>query len=506
MIFSGKIGPLFCGLSTALAMFVAALLPLPAKAAKPSQGPPWYVTAAAIHRVTLKPTTRYWRFEHLSMNPATAKQQMLTWKNEGITALEIFAPEEGGNSYDGLDAKDRFRLDPGLGSIGDFRRLVHQAHSLGLSVVTFQNLGYSSIEAPQFLKAEEDVRAERNTPDRNFFFWSKTKDAPPPATSNSYFLIRPKQPGYDPEKNEFWQWSDRAQEYYWTRWPGKDANGQTIRLPQYNWAGTAWPAEARKVVKFWMSTGLDGMILDAVNWYPGATWQKINDSITGPISSYGRKFIQPEGGGAFHTDDPVGWITEGHFTNLYDYGLGIWWEKNNQALRKSVETGNPQLLENALREYHDPVLAAGGTLYMPVPNLHNEKQQQLAEALLATSGDMLCYCDPQGGITQPAPGIAHLLKIKAIHPALYQNSTRRQIPTNDAARYYATVRDSADHSERLLIVFNFQPEPAQVDVDLGAINGSRYQYLDSGKAAEVHGSGLQVELPAYGHRIFVVKR
>ncbi len=173
---------------------------------------------------------------------------------------------------------------------------------------------------------------------------------------------------------------------------------------------------------------------------------------------------------------------------------------------KSVETGNPQLLENALREYHDPVIAAGGTLYMPVPNLHNEKQQQLAEALLATSGDMLCYCDPQGGITQPAPGIAQLLKIKAIHPALYQNSTRRQIPTNDAARYYATVRDSADHSERLLIVFNFQPEPAQVDVDLGAINGSRYQYLDSGKAAEVHGSGLQVELPAYGHRIFVVKR
>ncbi len=133
MIFSGKTGPLFCGLSTALAMFVAALLPLPAKAAKPSQGPPWYVTAAAIHRVTLKPTTRYWRFEHLSMNPATAKQQMLTWKNEGITALEIFAPEEGGNSYDGLDAKDRFRLDPGLGSIGDFRRLVRQAHSLGLS-------------------------------------------------------------------------------------------------------------------------------------------------------------------------------------------------------------------------------------------------------------------------------------------------------------------------------------------------------------------------------------
>ena len=72
---------------------------------------------------------------------------MQAWKKEGITALEIFAPEEGGNSYDGLDAIDRFRLDPALGSMQDFRRLVQQAHHAGLAVVTFQNLGYSSVEA-----------------------------------------------------------------------------------------------------------------------------------------------------------------------------------------------------------------------------------------------------------------------------------------------------------------------------------------------------------------------
>src|SRR5215475_8963027 len=29
---------------------------------------PWYVKAAAIHRVTLKPATRFWRFEHLSLH------------------------------------------------------------------------------------------------------------------------------------------------------------------------------------------------------------------------------------------------------------------------------------------------------------------------------------------------------------------------------------------------------------------------------------------------------
>ena len=35
----------------------------------PPHGPhvPWYVSAGAIHRVLLKPTTKYWKYEHLSL-------------------------------------------------------------------------------------------------------------------------------------------------------------------------------------------------------------------------------------------------------------------------------------------------------------------------------------------------------------------------------------------------------------------------------------------------------
>ena len=70
----------------------------------------------------------------------------------------------------------------------------------------------------------------RDTPETKLFFWSKTQMLRR-APSNSYFLVRPKQAGYDPSKNELWQWSERAQRYYWTRWPGKDANGQTTHCP-----------------------------------------------------------------------------------------------------------------------------------------------------------------------------------------------------------------------------------------------------------------------------------
>lgn len=486
------------GLTLALALPGAAI----AQGRADAQTLPWYVTAGAIHRVTLKPSTQYRRLEHLSTDPATAKQQMLHWRSEGITALEIFAPEEGGNSYGGLDAKDRYRLDPGLGSIADFRRLVSLAHSLGMRVVTFQNLGYSAVDGVQFEQAEDAMRKGQTNRLTRMFFWSDSPDAPKPAGSDSYFFVRPDFPGYNPAKSEFWQWSDRAHAYYWTRWPGKDATGATIHLPQYNWHGDAWPEEAAGVIRFWMKTGLDGMILDAVNWYPGITWQKIDRDVTGPIAGYGQKFSQPEGGGGFG-EDPVAWVTEGNFTNVYDYGLGIWWKPEDRPLVASVEHSSPDVLETALRAYHDRVVAAGGTLYFPVPKLDNAIDQQFAETLIAASGDLPCFCDPVGGITAPAPGIAALLKLKTKHPALYQNSLRRQIHTSNA-QVYAVERYAADNSERLLLVFNFGALPVSATVDVGAIHGIGFSDVLTGTPLPVNGYQLPISLDGHGYRILKV--
>jgi len=474
----------------------------------PSQAPhsalPWYVTSAAIHRVTLKPNTRFWRYEHLSLNAPEAASQLRAWKDEGIDAIEIFAPEEGGNSYGGLDAKNRFALDPGLGSIDDFRRLVRQAHAMHMAVVTFQNLGYAALEAPQFRQAEEDVRVGRTTRESQFFYWSDHADSPPPATGNSYFLIRPSLPGYDASKTEFWQWSERAERYYWTRWAGKDANGETTHLPQYNWSSPAWPQEAAKVVDFWMKTGLDGMVVDAVNWYAGFNWKK-NAALIAAIRRHpGFKLILPEGGGAFHTDDPTGWIHDGAWTALYDYGLDIWWEKESRPMLESINAEDPAIFEQALRNYHDRVVAAGGILIQPVLDFKDPGKQRLAEGLLATSGDLPCYCSSGQSILRPAPGISDLLKLKTHHPALYQNSLRQRIATNHDKTLYATLRYAADKSERILVIFNFSSQPIAAETDTEAINGSRYLDLESGETADVSHRTLEFELTAYGHRIFRV--
>ncbi|HUM06114.1 MAG TPA: alpha-amylase family glycosyl hydrolase [Terriglobales bacterium] len=480
----------------------------PAQAAPPhaTQAHHFDRSVAAIRRVHLKPTTKYWRFDNLALDRAKAEEQLRQWRDQGIDAIEIFAPAEGGNSYGGLDAIDRYRLDPGVGSMADFRWMVSRAHELGVTVIAFDNLGYSSIYATQFLKACQDVRAGRESREAKMFFWSSVADAPPPPVkSNSYFFVRPNLANYDAAKTEFWQWDERCQHYYWTRWPGKDKDGNTIHLPQYNWLDEAWPEEAESVVRFWMDTGLDGMVIDAVNWYVGYTWEKGTRRITGPIAGYGKTFSQPEGAGAFHTDDPVGWAAEGHWTNIYDYGLGIWWEKGNNPLKESVEKGDPRILEAALRNYHDRVLAAGSSLYAPVPQMQNDDQQEFVEALLATSGDVVCYCGSTDQNRGPARGVAPLLKLRASHPALYLDSTRRQIPTQDDSKYYSILRSSADKAERIVVVFNFQPTPQTVSVDVGAIDGRLFADLSTSERVGTSTGWLSVSLPGYGYRLYSVR-
>lgn len=212
----------------------------------------------------------------------------------------------------------------------------------------------------------------------------------------------------------------------------------------------------------------------------------------------------PEGGGAFHTDDPTGWIRDGNWTALYDYGLDIWWEKDGRPMLQSIDAEDPAMFEQALRSYHDRVVAAGGVLIQPVLDFNDPGKQRLAEGLLATSGDMLCYCSSVQGNLRPAPGIPDLLKLKAHHPALYQNSTRRRIPTNHDASLYATLRYAAAGSERILTIFNFSSHSITAEIDTGAIDASGYWDLESGEQAALTSGRLSFELAGYGHRIFRV--
>ncbi len=485
-----------------------------AVAAKPSQTDPqgrrlvpprWYESAAAIARVSIN-SGRTGR--QLPLDPAKAGPILDDFKARGVSAIEIFAPYHGGRSYGGLDSIDRFNINPQLGKMEDFRRLVRLIHSKGMAVISFDNLGYCSSEAPEFLKACDDVRAGRDTAEARRFLWADSKDAPPPGPSNDrFFMIRPTHlptavPGklYDSTKAEFWEYNERAGKYFWTKWLGPNLAGKVVRLPQYNWGSEEFRQYAEKVVRFWMDQGLDGMIIDAVNWYIGHTWEQDRGRMTRVIASYGNAYIQPEGGGAFH-EDPVGWITEGGWNSVQEYGLAISWEKRD-IIQTALDNGDPRPVEQALREYHDPVAAAGGVLYFYwSPRGQDTEKSRLARAISASIGDILASGPPSGPVNEEQ---VWLLKNKAAHPAFNNVSVRRQIPTNADEKYYAFLRTAKNGSERALVVMNFQATPQTVEVDMSGIASSGLVDLKTGSATPRQ-NPFKVDLPAYGYRFYLVK-
>ena len=494
----------------ASAFLCAVLISLPALAqtrarkTAPADGN-WWESAAATIPIFIR--DRPGKDTVFPLVPAAAASKRLDeMRAAGISAIEVYAPAEGGNSFLGLDTINRYRFESKAGTMDDFRRLVRLAHAKGMKIINIDNLGYSSVEAVDFSKACDDVKAGRDTREARFYLWSGSADAPPPGSAGKhmYFMVRPAHlPRYDSAKHEFWQYSDRAGKYYWTKWDGVDLAGNRVRLPQYNWGGREFQEEAEKIIRFWMDTGIDGMLIDAVNWYVGCNWLLNRRYMTDVIASYGSKFSQPEGAGGFH-EDPVPWITEGGWTCVQDYGLGIFWEKGSNVVTNAIESGDPRPIERAMRDYHDRVVEVGGTLYFNPPKFEDARKSHLAMALTAAIGDLIVLAgviDGKWSPIFPDAEESRILKWKAAHPAMHNLSRRQALPVAAPDKHYAVLRVARDGGERIIAVMNFQPEAQTVEVDLSGVDFNAMTDLDNGARIERQ-TPWRVQVPAYGYRFF----
>jgi hypothetical protein len=466
----------------------------------------WWETVSGLKIVTLKKGRTY--AHEISIDPVKASQQLDEIKAQGFQAIEIFAPAEGLFAYSGLDTTNFYRIDPEIGTMDDFRRFVRIAHSKGIAVIVFINIGYFSVEAPDWIQACTVKASEK----AKWFWWADKADAPVPPEHPYFNWPRPE--GYE-RKTWGWQYSELAGRYFWARWRAKDKEGNYIGLPQNDWDSDEWPKEAEKIVRCWMDTGLDGMIIDAPIYYIGCTWEKNNRHITDVIASYGNTFRQPEG-----SKDAV-WITEGRYNCLQDYGLRLW---SNDIILNAVEAGDPRPIEESLRNYHDIVVTAGGVLYQKVSNSDELSKRHLARATVAAIGDLVVY-DRRAG--SPDAEETWILKTKQLHPALHQLSTRRKMVTNADEKYYAFLKTAADKSERILVVLNYQSSPQTIEIDISGVATSGLLELRCGELVTpkshfkvelpVYGNqfyqnglsaillpSLQVELPAYGYRLYQV--
>lgn len=419
----------------------------------------------------------------------------------GFGCVEIFAPYHGGNQYAGLDVIDYYAVDPAIGTLEDFRTLVAACHQRGLAVITFVNFGYGAMEFPIFLKACDDVRAGVDSPEVHWFLWSDT---------GTETFDRSRAPYFMNDTDGHWHYCERANKYYWVKWRGQKGD---VELPQFNFGDPVVQHEIRRAAEFWMETGIDGMIIDAVNWYVNCTWEINNRVLTDVIRQYGNVYIQPEGAGGFG-DDPVLWITEGHYNSVQDYGLSIWWT-DHDVIGKAILAGDPTPIEEALQAYRDRVVAAGGVTYLGPRWGNNTGQdrdlsvdQMLLEAVcIATVGELFHADERILALDWPGEHVEALKEvIRTVQrmPALHPAEERRKLPTQHDHRYYAFQRISRNGCQQALVVLNFQRATEEIEVTLERPSWLK-EILSCGQLIEQGTSGrARLVLPPYGYALYEI--
>lgn len=500
----------------------------------------WWAKANVIVRASLK--SRGGRGAGFPLDPAKASEQLDALKAMGVSAIEIYGPQLSGTAYGGLDPIDNFQ--PSMGTMDDFRTLVKVIHSKGMAAIVFINIGYTSIQSPEWIKACQDVKAGRDTREARRFWWADRPDAPEPPGDSIFSLADPQRvwkyihgpdavapadfASLDDAGRGHWEFSEQAGKYYWTKWGQRmgggggfgvqaasrpaatsgptgrgRVGGQRVGLPHYNWANPEWQQDAEKILRFWMDTGLDGMIMDAPGMYSGSNWEITRRRITGVIDSYGNVLMQPEGGGSLF-EDPEAWITEGGFNCMQDYRLmelrGL-----PSPVRVALESGDPRPIEACLEAYHDRVVAQGGVLYLTTGGrlrVADEQKQQLALEIGVLAGDIVS-CGTAQALRFPE-GLQRLFALKQEHPALQNLATRRPIRTTADDKHYAFLRTAADRSERILVVINVQPTEQTIDMDLSGVANAGL--VDLANNLEMpRTSYFKATVPALSYRLFVVK-
>lgn len=411
----------------------------------------------------------------------------------GFDAVELFAPCHGGPCYGGLDTLDYYTIDPALGTMADFDRLVSATHERGMALVVFLNVGYGHEQFPAFIKACDDVRAGVESAETRLFLWSNTGQEQMDRSLAPYFMN-------DAHGN--WRWSERAQKYFWVKWEGEQGG---YHLPQFNFGDPGWQAEVQRILHFWLKKGIDGVVVDAVNWYINCDWAITRRTMTDVIHAYPNQLSQPEGAGGFG-DDPVRWISDGGFNCVLDYAINLWWEKKD-TIRDAILNHDPRPVEAALQGYRDRVVAAGGICYVPPPSLPAElplAAHLLGAAVVATVGELYLDGVRQSDTVGYQDGIVALLEARRRYPALCAAGSRTRLATSDDSRFYAFIRTPPTTGTRVLVVLNFQAEEQSITVDLRGQRIGALRDIWSRLRVVPEQDELVLTLPGYGYQLFAI--
>ncbi|MEV4456653.1 maltose alpha-D-glucosyltransferase [Microbispora sp. NPDC004025] len=167
------------------------------------------------------------------------KLDYLQWL--GIDCLWLLPLYESPLKDGGYDISDYMKILPDFGDLGDFIRLVDEAHKRGIRVIADLVMNHTSDQHPWF-------QASRHDPDGpygDFYVWSDTDESYKDA--RIIFI--------DTEASN-WTFDPVRGQYYWHRF--------FHHQPDLNFENPAVQDAMMEVIRFWLDLGIDGFRLDAI--------------------------------------------------------------------------------------------------------------------------------------------------------------------------------------------------------------------------------------------------
>lgn len=396
----------------------------------------------------------------------------------GVNGL-YFCPIFQSPSTHRYNAIDYFKIDPRLGSLEDFKRLLSAAHQRGMHVIldgVFNHCG------------------------RGFFAFSDVLENGPESPYSDWFYIK-KYPldAYTPgeAKNYIGWWGFKS-------------------LPKFNTKNTQVRRYLLDVTRYWLEQGIDGWRLDVPN-------EIDDDSFWAEFRSVCRA-ANPEAYtlGEIWDENPR-WVGDDHFHGLMNYPFreavlkwlaGDW--KTLQFANRVEELLRVYPWENVLAQYN--LLGSHDTeRFMTLQNKDTARIRLALIFQFSYPGLPAVYYgdeigleggkDPDCRRTFPWDRsrwredlralVKQLIELRKTHSAL-QTGDLTRVCANDASGCYVFRRDSG--SEKILIVLNNSSLNQPLRLNSSELNlsyGQAVRDLISGAIFPIDDGSLTLELPPF---------
>lgn len=151
----------------------------------------------------------------------------------------------------GYDISDYYEINPDFGTKEDFKRLLDEAHTRGIKIMSDIVINHTSTEHNWFVES----RKSKDNPYRDYYIWKDGKDGQPPTNWESKF------------GGNAWQLDPVTNQYYLRLFDVTQAD--------LNWENEKLRKEIYDMINYWIDFGMDGFRFDVINLISKAEY---NDS------------------------------------------------------------------------------------------------------------------------------------------------------------------------------------------------------------------------------------